>query len=149
MIDLAAIFGDKTEQTKESVAPAAPPAEVSVSSAGKATPNPVGHDTESTASTASGGLAAYDTGATGNQANAAAGQIWRHGEIEPPDPCPDCGGLLCWWNPLDERRCLRCSPPRTAIRLLERVQQIRQRHGIRNPRGAKEILATMKRLTDT
>ena len=27
------------------------------------------------------------------------------------EPCPTCGSLELWWNPLDEARCLRCDPP--------------------------------------
>jgi hypothetical protein len=69
--------------------------------------------------------------------------------IAPPDPCPGCGGIMFWWNALGDRRCLRCDPPKAAIRLLEKTERIRRRAGIPSPTGAMEILAELKSLTDT
>lgn len=65
--------------------------------------------------------------------------------IAPPEPCPDCGGLVCWWNALGGRRCMACDPPFNAIRALERAERIRRRHGIPSPPGAAEMLADLKR----
>jgi len=67
--------------------------------------------------------------------------------IDPPAPCADCGGLRFWWNMWGDARCMDCDPPTTAIRLLERAQRIRRRHGIPTLAGADEMLAEMKRLT--
>ena len=69
--------------------------------------------------------------------------------IEPPPACPGCGGQVFWWNPLGDRRCMNCDPPITAILALERVEVIRRRQRIPSPIGAKEMLADLKRLTDT
>ena len=74
---------------------------------------------------------------------------WPEDSVEPGDPCASCGSLLFWWNPLGDRRCMACDGPSTAIRLLERVEGIRRRHGIPSPPGAVEMLADLKRLTDT
>lgn len=69
--------------------------------------------------------------------------------IDPPEPCPRCGGLILWWNAFGDRRCLTCDPPLKAIRALERVERIRRRHGIPNPAGAADLLADLKRLGHT
>jgi hypothetical protein len=68
---------------------------------------------------------------------------------DPPAPCLTCGGLLSWWNPLGDRRCMACDPPTKAIRLLERSEQIRRRHRIPSPTGAAEMLAELKRTSST
>lgn len=75
--------------------------------------------------------------------------IWGEDCIDPPDPCSGCDGLVFWWNLLGDRRCLNCDPPKTAIRLLERAERIRRRHGIPSPPGAAEMLADLNRLTGT
>ena len=75
--------------------------------------------------------------------------IWRQHYIEPPEPCPGCGGLLYWWNVWGDRRCMTCDPPVAAMRLLERAERIRRRRGIPSPIGAADMLADLKRLTDT
>jgi len=69
--------------------------------------------------------------------------------LDLPDPCPDCGGVVFWWDPSRDRRCLRCQPPTAAIRLLERAQAIRRRLGIPSAGGAAEMLADLKRLDTT
>ncbi len=69
--------------------------------------------------------------------------------IEPPDPCPQCGTLELWQTLAGNWRCLHCDPPKTAIRTLETAEKIRRRHGVQSPPGTAEMLATMKRLTDT
>ena len=66
--------------------------------------------------------------------------------IDPPEPCPGCGGLAVWWNPLGGRRCLRCEPPTRAIRVLERTERIRRRLRIPSPAGASEMLVELRRL---
>lgn len=68
--------------------------------------------------------------------------------IEPPPACPRCGGLVWWWNPLGDRRCMDCDPPTTAITALERAERIRRRLGIPSPIGAAQMFAHEKRLTD-
>ena len=84
-----------------------------------------------------------------NQAKVATGLNGWDDAIEPPAPCPACGGLMFWWNPLGDRRCLRCDSPKTAIRLLEKAERLRRRCGLPSPAGAAEMLADLKRLTDT
>ena len=69
--------------------------------------------------------------------------------IDPPCPCPSCGGLVFWWNVLGDRRCMACNPPTVAIRLLERAERIRRRCGIPSPTGAAEMLAELKRIAGT
>ncbi len=69
--------------------------------------------------------------------------------IELPAPCPECGGLMYWWNLLGQNRCMACDPPETAMRALETVEKIRRQHGIRSPPGVTEMLATLKRSSDT
>ena len=66
-----------------------------------------------------------------------------------PEPCPTCGGLLCWWNALGDRRCLTCDPPLKAIKALERVERIRRRLGIPSPVGAAEMRGKLKRVVGT
>jgi len=69
--------------------------------------------------------------------------------IDPPVPCPECGGLVFWRAPWHDRRCAACDPPATAIKALERTEGIRRRHRIPRPAGAAELLAGLKRLTCT
>ena len=69
--------------------------------------------------------------------------------IDPPPPCPGCGGLIFWWNPSGGRRCKACDPPTAAIRLLEKAERIRRRHGSPSTPGAAEMLGDLKRLIDT
>ncbi len=69
--------------------------------------------------------------------------------IEPPSPCPDCNGLLFWWNIPGDQRCMACDPPTTSIKALERAEKIRRRHGIPSPAGVVEMLVDLKRITDT
>jgi len=48
--------------------------------------------------------------------------------IDPPDPCPGCGGLVFWWNVLGDRRCMKCDPPHPrARRLRQLAQQLRNK----------------------
>ena len=53
--------------------------------------------------------------------------------IDPPDPCPNCGGIAMWWpvstleNPEPAPRCDACDPPDAAMKLLNRTEQIRRR----------------------
>ena len=74
--------------------------------------------------------------------------MWGDG-INALESCPECGRLLFWWNPLGSRRCMGCDPPMTAIRLLEKAERLRRRDGIPSSVGAAEMLAELKRLTDT
>jgi hypothetical protein len=69
--------------------------------------------------------------------------------LDPPDPCPNCGGRLYWWNLLGNHRCLVCDPPVIAMRTLERAERIRRRCGIPSPPGATEMLADLKRWAHT
>ena len=71
---------------------------------------------------------------------------WPVDSIDPPPPCPECGGLVFWWNPLGDRRCMSCDPPRRAIRALEQAERIRRRRGKPSPIGAVKMLAELKRL---
>jgi hypothetical protein len=51
--------------------------------------------------------------------------------VEPPDnPCPDCGGLRCWWTLASTTRCQDCDPPTLAIEWAERADALRRRYGI-------------------
>jgi hypothetical protein len=69
--------------------------------------------------------------------------------FDPPDPCPNCGGLLCWWTLLGNQRCLVCDPPVKAMGALKRAERIRRRCGIPSPPGAKEMLADLKKWVNT
>ena len=84
-----------------------------------------------------------------NRPEATPGPIRWEDCIEPPTPCPRCGGLVFWWDALGTRRCVTCDPPMTAITALERAERIRRRLGIPRPIGAAEMLAHEKRLIDT
>ena len=66
--------------------------------------------------------------------------------IEPPDPCPNCRGLVFWWDIPGDQRCMACDPPVKAIRALEIVERIRRRHRIPSPPGVPEMLADLKRI---
>ncbi len=58
---------------------------------------------------------------------------WPPGEAHWPDPCPACGSMELWENPLGDWRCMACDPPTKAIQLLKKTQRIRRRHGLENP----------------
>ena len=60
--------------------------------------------------------------------------------IDPPDPCAACGGIMFWWNPLGQPRCINCHPPGAVLRLIERVKQIRRRHARRSYRKAAPLI---------
>lgn len=46
--------------------------------------------------------------------------------VEPPQPCPTCGGIEVWWSVADQPRCVRCSPPHPESRqLLQRARRAR------------------------
>ncbi|MCX7429002.1 MAG: hypothetical protein NTW96_25670 [Planctomycetia bacterium] len=47
----------------------------------------------------------------------------------PPEPCPNCGSILRWWNVLGDERCIGCDPPTRGLRFLQHVKRIRQRYG--------------------
>lgn len=83
-------------------------------------------------------------GPTEGTDGAATGPAWE--DCIEPEPCPDCGGVLCWWDPLGDRRCLACDPPKAAIRFLERAERLRRQHNKPSPPGAMEMLAELKRL---
>ena len=55
-------------------------------------------------------------------------------EAEPwPEPCPVCGTLEMWQNMTGRWRCMKCDPPRKAIRLLERTKRIQRRYSLPDP----------------
>jgi hypothetical protein len=64
-------------------------------------------------------------------------------------PCPDCGGLMFWWDGEGERQCTRCRPPRTAIRILERTVRLRRKYRIPDTTNSTELLAYLKLATAT
>ena len=66
--------------------------------------------------------------------------------IEPPNPCPDCDGLLFWWNLDNDQRCMICDPPTTSIKALETVERIRRWHSIPSPAGVPEMISDLKRI---
>lgn len=66
--------------------------------------------------------------------------------IDPP-PCPRCGRLEMWQTAAGGWRCLRCEPPTTAIRLLDRAQGIRRRSGMPARPEVAAMLAELRRLT--
>jgi hypothetical protein len=56
--------------------------------------------------------------------------------IDPPAPCPDCGGIVFWWDVAGGQHCERCQPPRHGPRLRELAQRLRERHAAENrPHG--------------
>jgi hypothetical protein len=63
-------------------------------------------------------------------------------------PCSKCGTLELWQTAVGVWRCLRCDPPTIAIRALERVQQIRRRHGLPARPETAAMLAGLRRMTD-
>ena len=69
------------------------------------------------------------------------------GEAIDPSPCPRCGLLEMWQTAAGTWRCLRCDPPKAAIRLLERVQRIRRRSGLPARPETATMLADLCRLT--
>lgn len=73
--------------------------------------------------------------AEADAAPAVGAEGWLGESVEPGEPCPQCGGLMFWWNPWGERRCLACDPPTRAIEVLEQAQRIRRRK--RAPKAAR------------
>jgi hypothetical protein len=69
------------------------------------------------------------------------------GEVIDPPPCPRCGRLEMWQTATGNWRCLRCDPPKTSMRLLERAQGMRRRLGIPANLEADRTLADLRRLT--
>ena len=49
---------------------------------------------------------------------------WPAVEAEPA-PCPKCGGLALWENPLGRWRCMKCDRPTRAERWLKRAEKTR------------------------
>jgi hypothetical protein len=47
--------------------------------------------------------------------------------IAPALPCPKCGSLELWESMAGCWRCMLCDPPTAALRLLERVETVRER----------------------
>ena len=49
--------------------------------------------------------------------------------IEPPPPCPKCGSMELWQNPLGTWRCQRCDgkPFRRSLQLASLAKRIRRR----------------------
>jgi len=92
---------------------------------------------------------AVSTPAAGIRAEAAVRPIRWEDCIDPSEPCPNCGGLMFWWNPLGNRRCLTCDPPTAALRMLERAERIRRPLAVPIAAGAAEMLADLRRLVDT
>jgi hypothetical protein len=43
-------------------------------------------------------------------------------------PCPNCGGLLVWWDVTGGRHCEDCSPTKAGPRLREVAQRLRERY---------------------
>ena len=68
-------------------------------------------------------------------------------EVIDPPACPQCGRFEMWQTAMGNWRCLRCDPPKVAIRALERVQRIRRRLGMPSRPEAAAILADLRRLT--
>jgi hypothetical protein len=48
--------------------------------------------------------------------------------IDPPPPCPKCGGLELWESMAGGWQCMICDPPKTALRLLDRVSKLQSRN---------------------
>jgi hypothetical protein len=69
------------------------------------------------------------------------------GEVIDPPACPRCGLLEMWETAAGTWRCLRCDPPKVAIRLLERAQAIRQRLGMPARPETAVMLADLRRMT--
>ena len=50
--------------------------------------------------------------------------------IEPPHPCPVCGGILFWWDVMGSQHCMACEapqyPPEKATELRKLAKQLRQ-----------------------
>lgn len=72
---------------------------------------------------------------------------WENAE-DLPEACSQCGGLVCWWTPNDVRRCARCRPPLTGLRLLRTAQRIRQRLGLPTPPAANDMLTGLERFAN-
>lgn len=53
--------------------------------------------------------------------------------IDLPTPCPDCGGIVFWWDAAGGAHCEACEPRTRATWLREHAQRLRERHE-RNPR---------------
>jgi len=47
--------------------------------------------------------------------------------IEPPDPCPTCGGLMFWWDMLGGHHCMDCHPSRCPDEEAEQLRQLADR----------------------
>jgi hypothetical protein len=62
-------------------------------------------------------------------------------------PCSKCRSLELWQTAVGTWRCLRCDPPTIAIRALEKVQQIRRRHGLPARPETAAMLDGLRRMT--
>ena len=69
--------------------------------------------------------------------------------IDPPDPCEKCGGLMFWWNVFNQQRCMRCEPPKEAIRLLKFKHRIQRRKNIPISPEDKRFLDIYKYISNT
>ena len=51
--------------------------------------------------------------------------------IDVPTPCPNCGGIVFWWDVAGGVHCERCSPmPTTGQRLRTRAAELRERYPV-------------------
>ncbi len=89
-----------------------------------------------------------DVESYGGFVDALAPDGWPAGAIDPAElhACQKCQSLELWQNLLGAWRCMHCDPPHDAIRLLERAERIRRRHGIPAPPGAADLLREMQAL---
>ena len=47
--------------------------------------------------------------------------------IEPPDPCPKCGGLMFWWDALGGLHCMVCDKPKYATEKAAELRKLAKR----------------------
>ena len=61
--------------------------------------------------------------------------------VDPPEPCPRCDGLMCWWDLLGGLHCLNCNPPIPARRLAADAARIR--NNTRRNKAAVDAVAVV------
>lgn len=70
--------------------------------------------------------------------------------VDLPEPCPNCGGIVVWWDLLGGTHCEQCEPRTVAQRLRERAEQLRERYSV-SESGEKTFggLLTASQYADT
>lgn len=64
--------------------------------------------------------------------------------VEPPEPCPSCGGITVWWDPLGGQHCMTCEPPTASRKLRRDAERICRRYETAKTTPSAKRLANEK-----